>query len=66
MSTSMLYRVFGVRDYRYVKTKYISGGVIFTMDRKAKTCCCAACGSRNVRQIGVIVIPKLGHGDVRV
>jgi len=45
MSTSMLYRVFGVRDYRYVKTKYIPGGVIFTMDRKAKTCCCAACGT---------------------
>ena len=54
MSTSMLYRVFGVRDYRYVKTKYISGGVIFTMDRKAKTCCCAACGSRNVRPQGAV------------
>lgn len=54
MSTSVLYRVFGVRDYRYVKTRYIPGGVIFTMDRKAKTCCCAACGSRNVRPQGAV------------
>ena len=25
MSTSMLYRVFGVREYRYVRTRYVSG-----------------------------------------
>jgi len=54
MSTSMLYRIFGVRDYRYVRTKYIPGGMILTMERKAKTCFCAACGSRNVRPQGAV------------
>jgi len=57
MSTSMLYRVFGVRDYRYVRTEYVSGGVILVIDRKAKTCCCAACGSRNVRPQGSVRRP---------
>lgn len=54
MSTSLLYHAFGVRDYRYLKTEYIAGGVIFTVERKAETCRCAACGSENVwRQGGV-------------
>ena len=57
MSTSMLYRIFGVRDYRYVRTKYIPGGMILTIERKAKTCCCAACGSRNVRPQGAVQRP---------
>ena len=29
MSTSLLYHGFGVRDYRYVRTQYVGGGVVF-------------------------------------
>ena len=33
MSTSLLYHGFGMRDYRYVKTEFSDGGVIFTVRR---------------------------------
>ena len=29
MSTSLLYHAFGVRGYRYVKTEYVNGEVVF-------------------------------------
>jgi transposase len=55
MSTSLLYHGFGVRDYRYVRTQYVGGGVIFTIERRRETCRCAACGSENVWRQGVVV-----------
>jgi transposase len=54
MSTSLLYHAFGVRDYRYLRTEYREGGIVFTVERKADTCCCAACGSRNVWRQGSV------------
>ncbi len=54
MSTSLLYHGFGVRDYRYVRTKFISGGVVFTIERKPETYQCVVCGSRNVWRQGVV------------
>ena len=33
MSTSLLYHAFGVRGYRYRKTDYIEGSVVFTIER---------------------------------
>lgn len=57
MSGSMLYRVFGVRDYRCVKTEYVRGGMVMTIQREARTCYCAACGSRNVRPQGTVERP---------
>ena len=35
MSTSLLYHGFGVRGYDYVKSKYESGAVTFTLEPKA-------------------------------
>ena len=55
MSTSLLYHGFGVRDYRYVRTQYVGGAVIFTIERKRETCRCTACGSENVWRQGVVV-----------
>ncbi|MCP4899013.1 MAG: ISL3 family transposase [bacterium] len=55
MSTSLLYHGFGVRDYRYVSTRYVAGGVVFVIERKPDTYCCAACGSQNVWRHGVMV-----------
>ena len=33
MSTSLLYHAFGVRGYGYVKTAYVGGEVIFTIEQ---------------------------------
>jgi len=57
MSTSLLYHAFGVRDYRYVKTEYVEGGVILTIERKTETCRCAACYSQNVWRQGSVMRP---------
>ena len=57
MSTSLLYHAFGVRDYRYVKTEYVEGGVIFTMVRKTDGCRCSVCGSENVWRQGSVTRP---------
>jgi transposase len=57
MSTSLLYHAFGVRGYRYVKTEYVEGGVIFTIERKTESCRCAVCGSENVWRQGSVTRP---------
>ncbi len=54
MSTSLLYHAFRVRDYSYVRTKYIAGGVVFTIERKPKTYRCVACGSLDVGRQGIV------------
>ena len=54
MSTSLLYHAFAVRDYRYVKTEYKEGGVIFVIERKPETCRCAECGSEQVWRQGSV------------
>ena len=33
MSTSLLYHGFGVRGYRYVRTEYVAGGVVFVIEQ---------------------------------
>ena len=42
MSTSLLYHGFGIRGYRYVRTEYVEGGVVFTIVQEPKTCRCPA------------------------
>ena len=48
MSTSLLYHGFGIRGYRYVKTEYDRGEVIFTIEQPRESYCCSACGSEHV------------------
>jgi len=55
MSTSLLYHAFGVRGYRYVRTRYVAGGVVFVIERKPETYCCTGCGSQNVWRHGLVV-----------
>ena len=57
MSTSLLYHAFSVREYSYMKTEYVEGGVTFTIRRKAETCRCAACGSQHVWRQGSVTRP---------
>lgn len=54
MSTSFLYRAFGVRGSQYVRTSYAEGQVPFTIRRPRKALRCAACGSRSVRPRGAV------------
>ena len=48
MSTSLLYHAFGTRGYRYVRTSYTEGQVIFTIRQEPATSRCSACGSADV------------------
>lgn len=52
MSTSLLYHAFGVRGYRYVRTEYRGGRVIFHIEQDPDTLRCAACGSETVWRRG--------------
>ena len=45
MSTSLLYHAFGVRGYKYVKTEYVGGEVIFTIEQPRESYRCPVCGS---------------------
>jgi len=48
MSTSLLYHAFGVRGYRYVKTEYVGGEVVFTIEQPRESYRCPVCGSDDV------------------
>jgi transposase len=48
MSTSLLYHGFGVRGYRYVKTEYANGEVVFTIEQPRESLRCPLCGSAEV------------------
>ena len=52
MSTSLLYHSFSIRGYKYVRTQYQGGEVIFTIRQNLKSCRCEACGSHDVRSRG--------------
>jgi transposase len=52
MSTSLLYHAFSIRGYKYVRTAYQDGKVIFTIQQEPKTFRCEACGSRDVQPRG--------------
>lgn len=48
MSTSLLNRAFGCKDYRYKSTKYEGNTVVFSVEPKKKMIVCPDCGSREV------------------
>jgi transposase len=48
MSTSLLYHAFGIRGYKYARTKYENGQVIFTIYQEPETYRCCSCGSNQV------------------
>jgi hypothetical protein len=45
MSTSLLYHAFGIRGYRYLRTEYTGGMVLFHIEPSDKMVCCSECGS---------------------
>ena len=52
MSTSILYHGFGVRDYKYLKTEYFGGEVIFHVEKAPGRVRCAGCKSSHVIKFG--------------
>ena len=54
MSTSLLYHAFGIRGYKYSRTEYDNGKVIFTVYQEPETYRCSACGSVQVISRGQV------------
>jgi transposase len=54
MSTSLLYHAFGIRGYKYSRTEYHNGQVIFTIDQEPGCYRCSACGSCQVISRGQV------------
>jgi transposase len=52
MSTSLLYQAFGIRGYRHVRTDYIEGTNMFTIEQDRSTLRCSACRSHRVMAHG--------------
>jgi transposase len=59
MSTSLLYRAFGIRGYRYVRTDYFEGEIVFTIEQPRAQLQCPLCRSRQVTAHGQV--PRLFH-----
>lgn len=60
MSTSLLYHAFAIRGYRYVRTDYLEGEVVFAIEQGRPTLRCPVCGSRQVTAHGQV--PRLFRG----
>lgn len=52
MSTSLLYHGFGISGYRYIRTDYREGDVIFTVSREKFSIRCPVCKSKNIVKHG--------------
>ena len=54
MSTSLLYHAFCIRGYKYSRTEYANGQVIFTIHQEPETYRCSSCGSGQVISRGQV------------
>ena len=52
MSTSILYHGFGIRDHRYLRTRYVAGSLVFHIETVSDRLRCALCGSVEVIKKG--------------
>ena len=59
MSTSLLYHGFGVVGYRYVRTDYQKGNIIFTIQRNKFSVRCPVCNSKDIIRHGTL--PRWFH-----
>lgn len=59
MSTSLLYHGFGIIGYRYDRTDYREGNVIFSISRKKFSLRCPVCKSKNIIRHGSL--PRWFH-----
>jgi len=54
MSTSLLYHAFCIRGYKYSRTEYDNGQIIFTIHQEPETHRCSSCGSSRVISRGQV------------
>ena len=54
MSTSFLYHAFGLRDHKYIHSRYENGQIIFAVKLKADTIRCPVCKNRKVTWRGSV------------
>jgi transposase len=54
MSTSLLYHVFGAKDYRYLKEEFKNGETYFHIEKAPFKSKCATCGSKDVIKFGKV------------
>ena len=59
MSTSILYHGFGIRGYRYVRTEFQQGTVVFTVEKDRRELRCPLCQGRDVIKRGAL--PRVFH-----
>ena len=52
MSTSLLYHAFGLRGYRYRRTAYVGGQIIFGVEPAEGQLRCGHCGGEDVQRAG--------------
>ncbi len=64
MSTSLLYHGFGISWYRYIRTGYREGDVIFTISRKKFSIRCPVCNSKNIIKHGAL--PRCLRWNVKI
>jgi len=57
MSTSLLYHAFGIRGYVYTSTEYVSGQVVFRIERAREDLRCPVCREQDVTCRGRVVRP---------
>lgn len=54
MSTSLLYHAFGIIGYRYIRTSYKEGDIIFTIKRNDFNIRCPVCKSKDIIRHGTL------------
>jgi transposase len=55
MSTSILYHGFGIRGYRYLKTEYKEGEIVFHIEKAKSYQYCGECNSHMVIKKGLVI-----------
>lgn len=70
MSTTLLYRIYNIRGYRYRKTIYVKGGVEIFIEQPRDNCRCPACGSNNIilkgKKTRRFLAPPMGEKSVAI
>lgn len=52
MSTSLLYHGWGIKGYRYVRSHYNGGRVVFSMRPRSRSLTCPVCRGRDILHHG--------------
>ena len=55
MSTSLLYHGFGIRGYRYKRSYFQEGDVVFSIEKDPATLRCPCCNGRHVNRRGSLL-----------